>query len=265
MRHIEAEEKIMLWECEAPYTKESPEQEQPSIKAFPVEGARGAVVVLPGGGYSHKAAHEGDPIARMLNSQGIAAYVLDYRVKPCHREAPLSDAKRAIRLVRSFGYEKVGILGFSAGGNLCCCAGTLYDLGNPESEDPIERISSRPDAFVPCYAVSSFMEPYAHMGSRKNLMGDEWENNELAKRYSAELNVTEDTPPAFIWHTAADQAVPVQNSMNLANALADKGVSFEMHVYPKGRHGLGLAAEHPLVASWSNACCRWLLEMGFGV
>jgi len=258
-------EKIMLWPGVAPHTEDCGDQEQPGIYPFPVAGSRGAVVVCPGGAYSHKAMHEGDPICEMLNRAGISAFRLDYRVAPCRHDTPLTDAGRAIRLVRSMGYEKVGILGFSAGGNLCCCAGTLYDLGNPESEDPIERISSRPDAFVPCYAVSSFMEPYAHMGSRKNLMGDEWENNELAKRYSAELNVTEDTPPAFIWHTAADQAVPVQNSMNLANALADKGVSFEMHVYPKGRHGLGLAAEHPLVASWSNACCRWLLEMGFGV
>ena len=256
---------IFLWKGTAPDTELCGDQAQPSVEPFEVEGSKGAVIVCPGGGYVNKAAHEGAPIAKMLNEVGISAFVLDYRVKPFRIETAVGDAQRAIRLVRSMGYEKVGILGFSAGGNLCCCAGTLYDLGNPESEDPIERISSRPDAFVPCYAVSSFMEPYAHMGSRKNLMGDEWENNELAKRYSAELNVTEDTPPAFIWHTAADQAVPVQNSMNLANALADKGVSFEMHVYPKGRHGLGLAAEHPLVASWSNACCRWLLEMGFGV
>ena len=256
-------EKIMLWPGEAPYTQFSPEQAQPSLTPFPVEKARGAVVVCPGGGYSMKAAHEGDPIARMFNAQGIAAYVLDYRVKPCHREAPLSDALRAIRVVRSLGYEKVAILGFSAGGNLCCCAATLYDKGNPDSDDPIERLSSRPDAFIPCYPVASFGK-YTHLGSRTNLLGDEWENDELAKRYSAELNVTDDTPTAFIWHTAADAGVPVQNSLNLAAALADHHVLFELHVYPEGRHGLGLAPENPPVSEWANACCRWLLERGFG-
>ena len=105
---------IPLWQNEAPYTAESPDQAQPSVKEFAVSGSRGAVVVCPGGGYEFKAPHEGDPIAEMLNRAGVSAYVLDYRVKPCDYRAPLSDASRAIRLVRSLGYEKVGILGFSA-------------------------------------------------------------------------------------------------------------------------------------------------------
>ena len=257
------EDKIMLRPGEAPYTKECGNQEQPSLTAFPTSGARGAVVVCPGGAYCCKAPHEGAPIARMLNSQGVAAYVLDYRVKPCPHEAPLGDALRAIRVVRSLGYEKVAILGFSAGGNLCCSAATLYDGGDPQAADPIDRLSARPDAFIPCYAVAS-MGRYTHLGSRQNLLGADWENDALARRFSAEENVTEDTPPAFIWHTAEDQAVPVQNSLNLAAALADKHVSFELHVYPKGWHGLGLAPENALAASWGLSCCRWLLEMGFG-
>lgn len=261
---VATEEKIMLWPGRAPYSQESPEQAQPSVTAYPAAGARGAVVVCPGGGYHFKAPHEGAPIARMLNSQGIAAFVLDYRVAPCHPEAPLADAKRAIRLARSLGYEKVGVLGFSAGGNLCCAAATLYDAGNPESADPVEGYSSRPDAFIPCYAVASFGK-YTHLGSRKNLLGDQWEDAALARRFSAEENVTPDTPPAFLWHTAADEAVPVQNSLNLAAALADQGVLFELHVYPRGAHGLGLAPENALAATWGNSCCRWLLEMGFGV
>lgn len=260
------EDKLLLWpDQDAPYTQEDPSHLQPSLAPFPVAGARGAVVVCPGGGYSMKAPHEGAPIARMLNTQGIAAYVLDYRVAPCHREAPLSDAKRAIRLVRSLGYEKVGILGFSAGGNLCCCAATLYDAGDPASADPIERLSSRPDAFIPCYAVATMNRDFTHLGSRQRLLGDAWEDDALARHYSAEENVTDDTPPAFIWHTAEDQGVPVQNSLHLAAALAAHHVLFEMHVYPKGRHGLGLAAEEPPAADWGNACCRWLLEKGFGV
>ena len=155
--------KIFLWPGEAPYTAESPEQAQPSVTEFRVPGSRGAVVVCPGGGYEMKADHEGAPIAEMLNQAGISAYVLDYRVAPCSENAPLSDASRAIRLVRSLGYEKVAILGFSAGGNLCCNAATHYDRGHADSDDPIERLSSRPDAFIPCYAVVSLCI-YTHGG-----------------------------------------------------------------------------------------------------
>ena len=254
---------LYLWPGEAPYTAFSPGQAQPSVKAFPVEGARGAVVVCPGGAYIGKAEHEGDPIARMLNFQGIAAYVLDYRVAPCHRLAPWSDASRAIRLVRSLGYEKVGILGFSAGGNLCCTAATHWDLGDPASDDPIERLSSRPDVFVPCYPVASF-GTYTHLYSRQMLLGEEWQDEEIARWYSAEENITADTPPAFLWHTSADEAVPVQNSLILARALADKGILFEMHIYPKGHHGIGLGPEFGPAAAWGNDLCRYLLEMGFG-
>ena len=260
---MDGQEKIFLWPGEAPYTADSPEQARPSLKAFPVNGARGAIVVCPGGGYVMKADHEGDPIARMLNFEGIAAYVLDYRVAPCHRLAPWSDAVRAIRLVRSLGYGKVGILGFSAGGNLCCSAAVHYDRGDPHSADPVERLSSRPDVFIPCYPVASFGQ-YTHLGSRQSLLGGEWENDEIARWYSAEEHVTSDTPPAFLWHTAEDGSVPVQNSLNLAKALADQGVPFELHVYPKGHHGIGLGSEFGPAAGWGPALCRFLLEMGYG-
>lgn len=260
---MSSNEKIMLWPYPAPWTDECPDQEQPSLTSFPVENARGAVVVLPGGAYAFKAPHEGDPIARMLNSEGIAAYVLDYRVAPCHYEAPLSDAKRAIRLVRSMGYQKVAILGFSAGGNLCCSAATLYDDGNPDSDDPVERLSSRPDVFIPCYAVAS-MGDYTHVVSRKNLLGLQNDNPELIRRFSSELNVTEDTPPAFLWHTSEDESVPVQNTLMLANALADHHILFELHIYPRGRHGLGLAEEISPVSRWCSDCCHYLLHLGFG-
>lgn len=255
---------IPLWPGEAPYTAESPEQAQPSIKEYKVEGSRGAVVVCPGGGYAMKADHEGGPIAEMLNAAGISAYVLDYRIKPCHYLAPLSDAQRAIRTVRAMGYEKVGILGFSAGGHLTCSAATMYTPGDPDAEDPIERLSSRPDAFIPCYAVVSFFQ-FTHSGSRTNLLSEHALDLAMMRRFSAELNVTPDTPPAFIWHTAADGSVPVQNSLNLAAALAAKGVPFELHVFPEGKHGLGLAPELPDVARWAGLCQQWLIRQGFGV
>lgn len=251
-------DKIMLWNTAAPYSAESPDQAQPSITDYSVRGSRGAVVVVPGGGYAMKADHEGAPIAEMLNEAGISAYVLDYRVHPCHKLAPLSDAKRAIRLVRSLGYEKVAILGFSAGGHLTCTAATMYDTGDPNSDDPIERLSSRPDHFIPCYAVASFIQ-YTHGGTAQNLLGDERFNVDELKRFSNELHVTPDTPEAFIWHTAADQAVPVENSLNLAAAMSRNGVPYELHIFPYGRHGLGLATEFEDVRQWTGLVQKFLV------
>lgn len=252
-------EKIYLWKEDAPYTQFSPLQAQPSVTEYAVPGSRGAVVVVPGGGYCMKADHEGAPIAEMLNQAGVSAYVLDYRVKPCHMLAPLSDAKRAIRLVRSMGYEKVAILGFSAGGHLTCTAATLYDAGDPDAADPLECLSSRPDAFIPCYAVVSF-GAYTHGGSRESLLGQENANNwELVRKFSNELHITPDTPEAFIWHTAADQAVPVENSLNLALALSAQGVPYEMHIFPQGQHGLGLAEEFEDVKQWAPLLQKWLV------
>ncbi len=256
------EDKIMLWNGRAPYSDESPEQAQPSLTPYIAEGSRGAVVVIPGGAYWMKADHEGGPVAEMLVRGGVSAFVLDYRVHPCHRLAPLADANRAIRTVRSLGYEKVGILGFSAGGNLCCTAATHYDLGHADSPDPIERLSCRPDAFIPCYSVSSFIS-YTHKGTVANLLGDQKDNLELLKYYSAELNVTPDTPPAFIWHTVADGAVPVESSLLLAKALSDARVPYEMHLFPAGQHGLGLAPDMPYVGRWAGLLQAWLKLMGF--
>ena len=252
-------EKIYLWKEDAPYTQFSPLQAQPSVTEYAVPGSRGAVVVVPGGGYCMKADHEGAPIAEMLNQAGVSAYVLDYRVKPCHMLAPLADAKRAIRLVRSMGYEKVAILGFSADGHLTCTAATLYDAGDPDAADPLERLSSRPDAFIPCYAVVSF-GAFTHRGSRESLLGQENADNwELVRKFSNELHITPDTPEAFIWHTAADQAVPVENSLNLALALSAQGVPYEMHIFPQGRHGLGLAEEFEDVKQWVPLLQKWLV------
>ena len=257
------EERIPLWTGPVPFADQCPGQQAPGLTAFPAAGARGAVVVIPGGGYSHKAAHEGEPIARMLNSAGIAAYVLDYRVHPCPHEAPAADARRAVRLVRSLGHEKVAILGFSAGGPGCCPAAIQYEEGNPDDPDPIERLSSRPDAFIPCYSVITFGQ-YTHLGSRQNLLGDQWQDESMIHRYSLEEHVTKDTPPAFLWHTAQDGSVPVQNSLLLARALADHGVLFEMHVYPYGHHGIGLAQENAQATVWGHEMCRYLVEMGYG-
>ena len=252
---------IPLWKGLAPYSAEG--DFQPSVMPFPVEGSKGAVVVCPGGGYRIKASHEGDAVARMLNAKGISAFVLDYRVKPCHWEAPLADALRAIRTVRAMGYEQVAIMGFSGGGHLCCSAATLYDRGDPVAEDPLERLSSRPDAFIPCYAVVSAIER-PQQGSIQNLLGGQAGDTALLRRFSAELHVTEDTPPAFIWHTATDRRVPVENSLTLAKSLCAAKVPFELHIFPEGEHGLGLAIQNPTVRQWYSLCQNWLLRLGYG-
>lgn len=220
------------------------------------------MIVCPGGGYRIKAEHEGAPVARMLQSAGVSAFVLDYRVSPCPHDAPLCDALRAIRTVRAMGYEKVAILGFSAGGHLACSAATLYTGGDPQAEDPIEHLTSRPDGLISCYSVVSFVE-HPHVGSRIKLLGEDFGNLEMAERYSAEKHVTKDTPPAFIWHTMEDATVPVENSLNLAAAYSRAGVSCEMHIFPEGRHGLGLCEEIPHTAQWTRLLIAWLDKQGY--
>ncbi|MUT68537.1 alpha/beta hydrolase [Paenibacillus sp. NEAU-GSW1] len=226
-----------------------------------------AVIVFPGGGYEYRADHEGHPVAEWLNDIGLHAFVLDYRVAPNRHPIPLNDAKRAIRTVRSraaeFGIDpsRVGILGFSAGGHLASTAGTHYDAGDTANVDPIERESSRPDLMVLCYPVISLGE-YRHHGSLVNLLGED-APQELRDSLSSELQVTADTPPTFLWHTANDEAVPVQNSLMFSQALSAYGVPFELHVYEQGKHGLGLAYDHPEAHTWTLNCGNWLNRRGF--
>lgn len=243
--------------------------ETPRITPYLLKGDKplAAVIVLPGGGYGMRADHEGRPVAEWLNDIGLHAFVLDYRVAPNKHPLPLSDAKRAIRLVRSraaeFGVDpaRIGILGFSAGGHLASTAGTHYDAGDQSHADPVERVSSRPDVMVLCYPVISFGE-HRHHGSMVNLIGED-APEELRDLLSSELQVTEDTPPAFLWHTADDGAVPVQNSLMFTQALTSNGVPCELHVYESGHHGLGLAYDHPEAHTWSLCCANWLKRRGF--
>ena len=249
---------IQLWpNAEAPYTAQSPDQAQPTLTAYEAPGAKIAVVVCPGGGYVCKADHEGGPVAERLNLEGISGFVLDYRVKPCHPMTPLTDAQRAIRVVRGMGcYDYVGILGFSAGANLACNAATHFDAGNPDAEDAIERLSCRPDFFVPCYPVVSFHH-YPNIGSVNALLSN-FDDMSQRRFFSAELNVTHETPPAYIWHTANDDLVPVENSLILAEALSRAQVPFEMHIFPEGPHGIGLAPDFPDARHWPDECAKFI-------
>lgn len=262
-------EAIRLWEGEAPHFDPGIGQPPPSITPMlSGEKSRGAVIVCPGGGYGMKAEHERFPIGEAIRRFGVNAFTLDYRVAPYRHPAPLLDAQRAIRLVRHRAGEwgidpdHIAILGFSAGGHLCAMAGTHFDGGDPCAADPVDRASCRPDGFIPCYAVSSF-KSFPHGGTLANLTGKTGLSLEEARFFSAEYNVTEETPPAFLWHTAQDDAVPVEQSMRLAQALFDHGVPCALHVFPYGRHGIGLGADNPQAKDWPALLGAWLLDMGY--
>ena len=243
--------------------------EKPEIVPYLVKSAApcGAVIICPGGGYAARAFHEGEPVALRLNKAGIAAFVLNYRVDPNRHPAPLNDAKYAVRYVRlnaaKFNIlpDHIGILGFSAGGHLAATLGTHFDTGNPSAVDPLERVSCRPDALILCYAVISFGE-YGHKGSMRRLLGEN-PPPELVRDLSNELQVTPATPPAFLWSTSEDKGVPAKNSLLFAEALAKNSVPYELHVFQRGGHGLGLAEKQPGTDQWAELCCRWLRGMGF--
>ena len=259
---------VPLWTEDTPGIDTAEPRFQPTITPYMIDSAEptGCVIVCPGGGYTHRAPHEGEPIARALNDRGIAACVCDYRVAPYRHPHPLLDAQRAIRWVRAHAAAlnvrpaAVGILGFSEGGHLAATAGTHYDRGRADG-DEIDRESCRPDAMVLCYPVISFGE-FRHAGSMANLLGED-PPEELLRSLSNETQVTADTPPAFLWHTADDAGVPAQNSLLFAQALSAHRVPCELHVYRSGRHGLGLAPEFPHIATWIDLCAEWLREVGF--
>jgi acetyl esterase/lipase len=262
----------LLWPDGAPGAVGTEAVDKPKITLYlaPKDQATGAaVVVCPGGGYRVVAAdHEGKQIAEWLNSLGVSAFVLQYRLGERYRHpAPLQDAQRAIRLVRSRANEwgvdpkRVGILGFSAGGHLASTAATHFDDGQADAVDPVERQGSRPDFAVLCYAVISLLDPPAHAGSRRHLLGDP-ADPKLVELLSNERQVTPRTPPTFLWHTADDSAVPVANSLLFFEALTKAGVPGELHVFPHGRHGLGLAPGDPALTQWPRLCAVWMEGLG---
>jgi len=259
---------VNLWPGAAPTPDGVSSGVEPFIVPHTVRGKpRGAVVVCPGGGYGALAAHEGFPIAEWLNEAGIGAFVLRYRHSPHRYPVPLMDAQRAIRLVRARAKEwnvkpnHVGILGFSAGGHLTATAATHFAAGRAAAKDPVERQSCRPDAAIPCYPVITFAGGW-NQGTRTNLLGRKPPQG-LVRSLSNELQVTPRTPPTFLWHTADDAVVRVQDSLLFAKALSLKKVQFELHVFPHGSHGLGLATDDPVVGQWPALCAKWLIGLGF--
>jgi len=261
-----------LWPKGAPGALGAADEDIPALTPYLVPAARAtgtAVIVAPGGGYAHLSMDkEGEQIARWLNSIGVAAFVLKYRLGPrYHHPIELGDAQRAIRTVRSRAAElglspaRIGMMGFSAGGHLTATVGTHFDAGDASAPDPIDRASSRPDFLVLCYPVITFEDPYAHRGSRQFLLGDN-PDPKLARDLSNELQVTADTPPAFLFHTTTDQTVPVENSVLFYLALRKAGVPAEMHIYERGPHGVGLAATDEALSSWPARLADWLRVRG---
>ena len=258
----------LLWPSGAPGALGSEAVDKPKITVYRAAAATAngaAVVVCPGGGYGVLAAdHEGKQVAEWLNSFGVSAFVLQYRLGPrYHHPAPLQDAQRAIRTVRARSAEwgidpaRIGILGFSAGGHLTATAATHFDAGQPGSSDPVERVPSRPDFAVLVYPVISMKDPVTHAGSRRNLLGEN-PDPKLVELLSNEQQVSAQTPPSFLFHTADDEAVPVENSLQFFEALHKAGVPAELHVFAHGHHGVGLAPDDPALSQWPKLCESWM-------
>ncbi len=263
---------VALWPDGAPGARGSAPEDIPSYQLYPApaEKATGAaVVVCPGGGYRGLAAHEGHDIALWLNSLGVTAVVLKYRLGPKYQHpSMLHDVQRAIRTTRSKAAEwkidplRIGVMGFSAGGHLSSTAATHFDAGQPAATDPVERVSSRPDVAILCYPVITMTDPFVHAGSRRNLLGEN-PGPELIKLLSSEQQVTEQTPPTFIFFTEDDKSVPLENGLMMAAALRRAKVPYEMHIYETGRHGVGLAKDNPWLRTWPSLLENWLRKREF--
>lgn len=264
---------VLLWPAGAPGAVGDEEADRPSIRVYPApaELATGAAVVIcPGGGYGALAFdHEGHQVARWFNTIGVTGVVLKYRLGPrYHHPAPLSDSQRAVRYVRAHAAEwgldpqRIGVMGFSAGGHLASTLSTHFDAGQPDAADPIDRQSCRPDFSILAYPVISLRSEFGHRGSVRNLLGEN-PDPELLQNLSNETQVTPQTPPTFLFHTAEDPGVPVMNSLVYYEALVKHGVRAELHVYQNGPHGVGLAPGDPVLFTWKERLHDWLRTNGF--
>jgi acetyl esterase/lipase len=247
-----------------------PRKDIPTLTPFlpePEKATGAAILICPGGAYFGLAGHEGAGYAKWFAQQGIAAFVLKYRLASAgyHHPVMLGDASRALRTIRAdaakWGLDpkRIGIIGSSAGGHLASTLLTHYDAGDPLSNDPVERTGSRPDFGILCYAVIT-LGPFTHEGTRTALLGPR-ASQALQDYLSNEKQVTADTPPTFIWHTVTDDAVPVKNALLFAGALQEHGVAFDLHLYQSGRHGIGLG-KAPEYHPWVHDCLHWMKERG---
>jgi acetyl esterase/lipase len=262
---------IPLWEKGAPGALGNEDRDQPTLTLYPTfrETNGTAVIIAPGGSYQGLAQNlEGRQVANWFNAFGVTAFLLKYRLGPrYHHPIELGDAQRAIRLVRTrakeFGVDpnRIGIIGFSAGGHLASTAGTHFDAGNPKAADAIDRASCRPDFLILAYPVISLTASYTHELSRKNLLGEK-PDAKLLYDLSNDTQVTPQTPPTFLFHGDADIGVSPENSVAFYLALRKAGVPAEMHIFAKGDHGVGLALGDLALAEWPALLINWLRGLG---
>lgn len=265
-------EVIRLWDGPAPLAMGETEKDIPTLTVYRPQDGKGngcAIVVCPGGGYGGLAVdHEGKQIGEWLSSLDVTAFELHYRLAPYRHPVPMTDVQRAIRTVRArageYGVDadRVGILGFSAGGHLASTAATHFNERAVEAVDEVDRQSARPDFVVLCYPVISMEDGTTHAGSKKNLLGEN-PDPKLVAQMSNDRAVTKETPPAFLFHTAEDAAVLSENSVLFFAACRKAGVPVEMHIFERGRHGVGLAQTDPVLAEWPGLCERWLAMHGW--
>jgi acetyl esterase/lipase len=274
LSRAQMENPIPLWPNGAPGALGTNDWDIPTLTPFLPDAANAtgaAMVICPGGAYQHLAPYEGKDYGIWFAQHGITAFVLKYRLGPhgYRHPAMLDDATRAVRWVRAHAADyninpkRVGIIGSSAGGHLASTLLTHYDFGDTNSADPIERQSSRPDLGILCYAVIT-MGDLTDKGSKENLIGTN-PSPELVQLLSNQLHVTTNTPPCFIWTTFEDRTVHIENSLMFAEALQKNHVPFDLHVYQKGGHGMGLGDKAPFnhPHPWANDCLFWLKAQGF--
>ena len=265
----------LLWDDGAPGAQGTTDDDKPTLTLFPARSGwekpapTTAVIIAPGGSYLRLAAnHEGRQVANWFNAQGVTAFVLRYRLGPrYHHPIEMQDAQRAIRFVRARAQElgvrpdRIGMMGFSAGGHLASTVATHFDGGNPSASDPIDRAGSRPDFVILAYPVISMTADYSHQGSVTALLGNH-PDPKLARQMSTELQVTWETPPTFLFTTSADTSVPAENSVAFYLALHRAGVPAELHVFEDGPHGVGLALGDPALGEWGTLLRNWLRARG---
>ncbi len=259
--------KIDLWPQDPPGALGRDRADRPYLQAWyrgESSQPRPAVIVCPGGGYNALAEHEGKPVAEELARWGLAAFVLHYRVKPYMLDAALADGRRAVRLLRymagdnGIDPEQIVLLGFSAGGHLGACISTIR--AESPQHDEIDRLSDRPDALACCYAPVSLVA--MGRGDRTGWLLGENPPDHMRRYIELDKHVTSENPPTFLWHTAEDTTVPVEQSILFADALSRAQLPTALHICPRGRHGVGLTGEEPCTRRWPSLLRDWLVEIG---
>lgn len=245
-----------------------------SVEMF-IDRKRPSVLILPGGGYSYTSEREAEPVALKFVNAGFNAFVLYYTTSPARYPTQLIEASAALALIRRNAEkwnvipDNIAVCGFSAGGHLAASVGTMWHEEFISEELNLSNCENKPNAMVLCYPVITGGE-YAHRGSFNELLGEKKDNEDMIKYLSLENRVTSLCPPAFLWHTYYDNAVPVKNTLLMANALEENHIPFDLHIYQNGGHGLSLAtpetatvpeAVNKRASAWVDTCTSWLAEL----